>query len=45
MGREAEEILRQHPELAELDAIHAIPLLREVGRSYAQEHVRMEHLI
>ena len=30
---------------AQLDAVQAIPLLREVGRSYAEEHVRIEHLI
>jgi hypothetical protein len=45
MGREAEELLRNNAELAELDAVHAIPLLREIGREYAQEHVRIEHLI
>jgi hypothetical protein len=44
MGKAA-ELLRQHPELGKLDAIHAAPLLREIGRAYAQEHVRIEDLI
>jgi hypothetical protein len=45
MGKAADELLRETPQLAEIDAVHAIPLLREVGRAYAQEHVRIEHLI
>jgi hypothetical protein len=45
MGKEAEELLRKTPQLAVIDAVHAVPLLREVGRAYAQEHVRIEHLI
>jgi hypothetical protein len=45
MGREAEELLRETPQLAEIDAVQAVPLLREIGRVYAQEHVRIEHLI
>jgi hypothetical protein len=44
MGKAA-ELLQQHPELGKLDAVHAAPLLREIGRAYAQEHVRLEHLI
>jgi hypothetical protein len=45
LGREAEELLQKTPQLAVIDAVHAVPLLREVGRAYAQEHVRIEHLI
>jgi hypothetical protein len=45
MGKQAEEFLRQNPELVHLDAVHAVPALREIGRAYAQEHVRIEHLI
>ena len=45
MGREAEEVLQKTPQLAQIDAVRALPLLREVGRAYAQEHVRLEHLI
>jgi hypothetical protein len=45
MGKDAEEFLLQNAELAQLDAIHAIPALREIGHAYAQEHVRIEHLI
>jgi hypothetical protein len=45
MGLEAEELLQRHPQLAQIDAVHAVPLLREIGRAYAQEHVRIEHLL
>ena len=45
LGQAAEEFLQQNPQLAQVDAIHAVPLLREIGRTYAQEHVRIEHLI
>jgi hypothetical protein len=45
MGKAAEELMQRTPELAELDAVRAVPLLREVGRAYAEEHVRIEHLV
>jgi len=45
MGRAADELLRDTPQLAAIDAVHAIPLLREVGRAYAEEHVQIGHLI
>jgi uncharacterized protein len=45
LGRESEELLRQNPQLSGIDAVTAIPALREIGRAYAQEHVRIEHLI
>jgi len=45
MGKAAEELLQKTPQLAELDAVAAMPALREIGRAYAQEHVRIEHLI
>jgi hypothetical protein len=45
MGRAADELLRETPQLAKIDAVHAIPLLREVGRAYAEEHVQIGHLI
>ena len=41
----AEALLQAHPELGQLDAVTAIPVLRELGRAYANEHVRLEHLI
>lgn len=44
-GEEAEEWLRKHPGLGQLDAVHAIPLLREIGQAYARENVKLEHLI
>lgn len=45
LGQVAEELLKQNSQLARIDAVHAVPLLREIGRAYAQEHVRIEHLI
>ena len=45
VGKAADELMQKTPELAELDAVRAVPLLREVGRAYAEEHVRIEHLI
>jgi uncharacterized protein len=42
---EVEELLRAHPSLARLDAIHAIPILRRLGETYAAQNVRLEHLI
>jgi len=44
-GDEAERWLKAHPKLAQLDAIHAMPVLRDIGRAYADEHVRVEHLV
>jgi patatin-like phospholipase/acyl hydrolase len=40
-----EKILREHPLLAKMDAVEAIPSLRRVGREYADEHVKLNHLI
>lgn len=40
-----EELLQTDPRLSQLDAVHAIPFLREVGQAYAKEHVKVEHLI
>jgi hypothetical protein len=31
--------------LAKLDAVSAIPILREVGREYAVQNMKLEHLI
>ena len=45
MGRSGEELLRKTPQLADIDAVRAMPSLREIGRAYAEEHVRIEHLI
>ncbi|MGA1982784.1 MAG: patatin-like phospholipase family protein [Acidobacteriaceae bacterium] len=41
----AEALLQTHPELAQLDAVTAIPALRERGLAYANEHVQLDHLI
>jgi hypothetical protein len=45
LGQAAEKLLKENPQLAKIDAVHAVPLLRELGRGYAQEHVRIEHLV
>jgi hypothetical protein len=39
------QLLLKHPHLAQLDAIQAIPALEELGRAYADECVKLEHLI
>jgi uncharacterized protein len=44
-AEEVESLLREHPELARLDAVRAIPLLEKVGEEYARQHVALEHLI
>lgn len=43
--KEMETILSQHPGLASIDDVHAIPILRDVGREYAGANVKLEHLI
>lgn len=40
-----EDLLKEHPNMSALDAILAIPALRETGRTYAEEHVKLEHLV
>ncbi len=42
---ELEELLVRSPKLASLDAIQAIPVLEEVGKAYATDHVKLEHLL
>lgn len=44
-GKELEEVLKEDSRLGQVDAVHAIPALREIGRAYAEEHVKIEHLI
>jgi uncharacterized protein len=44
-AQESQKVLKTCPQLAKIDAVHAVPLLREIGDTYAQEHVRIEHLI
>ncbi len=44
-GKAAAELLKKYPNLDKLDAVQRIPLLREIGREYALEHVRIQHLI
>lgn len=41
----AEKLLKSHPNLAELDAVTAIPILRKLGEAYAANHVQLQHLI
>jgi len=45
LGKEAEAIALFDPQLAKLDAVHMIPQLREIGQAYAEENVKIEHLI
>jgi len=41
----AAALLEDHPNLAQLDAVTAIPILRKLGKAYAEEHVQLQHLI
>jgi predicted acylesterase/phospholipase RssA len=42
---EMREILGENPDLARIDAVSAIPHLSNIGRLYAEENVKIEHLI
>jgi len=44
-GEEAEQWLRKDPRVGKLDAVHAIPVLREIGHAYAKETVQIDHLV
>ena len=43
--KQLQELLQKHPTMAKLDAILAIPALQEIGQAYADESVKLEHLI
>jgi len=45
LGKEAQALLLAQTKLAKLDDVGMIPQLREIGREYALEHVKLEHLI
>jgi hypothetical protein len=45
LGKAVEEVLQLNSEVAKIDAVRAMPLLLDIGREYAKEHVRIEHLI
>jgi hypothetical protein len=40
-----EELLKTYPRLSQIDAVHAIPALREIGQKYAAENIKLDHLI
>ena len=42
---ELNEILLEHPLLAKMDAVDAIPSLQRVGQEYAEKNVKLSHLI
>jgi hypothetical protein len=39
------DLLREHPEMARLDAVAALPILETIGHAYAHEHVQLQHLV
>ncbi len=43
--KELEEVLRGDPRLANIDAVDGMPRLREIGQQYAEENVKLWHLI
>jgi len=40
-----EELLKADRRLSQIDAVQAIPALSAIGKAYAKEHVKLEHLI
>jgi len=38
-------LLREHPRIARLDAVDEIDTLRQIGKEYAQDNVKLEHLV
>jgi hypothetical protein len=45
MGKEAEDMLAKGSNISKLDVVDAIPELRELGRAYALENIKIDHLI
>lgn len=45
LRQDVEELLKQHPQLAQIDAVRAMPLLKKLGCAYAKEHVKLAHLL
>jgi patatin-like phospholipase/acyl hydrolase len=43
--KEMQDILREHRDLARLDAVNGIPHLIEIGKAYAEANVKIEHLV
>ena len=44
-AKQLKDLLHKHPNMAKLDAIIAIPTLQEIGQAYAEECVKLEHII
>ena len=42
---EMQDTLRQHPDLARLDAVEGSPHLIDIGKAYAEANVKIEHLV
>jgi hypothetical protein len=40
-----DRILKKHPDLARFDAVNTIPTLEKIGHEYAEQAVKLEHLI
>jgi predicted acylesterase/phospholipase RssA len=43
--KEMVQILEDNPRLKRIDAIDAIPRLMDIGKAYAEENVKIEHLV
>ena len=43
--KEMQEVLREHPDLASISAVGAIKRLTAIGKEYADENVKIEHLV
>jgi hypothetical protein len=42
---EMQQVLREHPDLARIDAVNAISRLMDIGKAYAKDNVKIEHLV
>lgn len=38
-------MLKKYPRLSRIDAVDTIPILKEIGQNYAEETVKLEHLV
>jgi hypothetical protein len=38
-------MLKKYPRLSEMGAVDTIPILKDIGRDYAEHTVKLEHLI
>jgi hypothetical protein len=40
-----DKMLKKYPRLSEISAVDTIPILHDIGREYAEQTVKLEHLV